>query len=74
MKFRVKQIKDDAFIPQCKPWYDFEWGNIDREENYIWHTTVYHSICPSLDTAYQVIIRYKTVEREKKQYPKYHKV
>lgn len=75
MKYRVKQINESTFIPQCKSWYDFEWGNIDKDDNYVWSSSKQNwSICHSLDSALQVIMVHKTIKREKKQYPKYHKV
>jgi hypothetical protein len=73
MQYRVKQIDENTFIPQCKSWYDFEWGNIDRLDGYIWHTTLTYAICPSLESAKQAIIRCKSIKLEKKEYPKYYK-
>jgi hypothetical protein len=74
MRYRIKQTDKERFIPQCKSWYDFEWGNIDREDNFVWHTTSLYSICSSLESAKQVITRCKTIKLEERKYPKYFKV
>lgn len=74
MIYRVKQIDDNTFIPQCRLWFWFEWGNIDIKDDYVWYDTQTWSICSSLDHALQAIMVHKTRRREKKQYPKYHKV
>lgn len=74
MIYRIKQINESTFIPQCRLWFWFEWANIDTKDNYIWYNTETWSICHSYDSAYKTIIKFKTTRKEKKQYPKYYKV
>lgn len=74
MPYRIKQINESTFIPQFRLWFWFEWGNIDKKDDYVWYNTETWSICPSYDSAYQTILKYKTVRKEKKQYPKYYKL
>lgn len=74
MKYRVKQIEENTFIPQCRPWWDFDWGNIDRKGDYVWYTTSTYSCCSSLELAKKTIERYKEFQKIKKRYPKYYKV
>lgn len=73
MQYRVKQIDENTFIPQCKSWYDFEWGNIDQSDNYVWHTTSTYSRCSSLELARKTIERHKSCLKEEAKYPKYYK-
>lgn len=74
MRYRVKQISSDVFIPQCKSWYDFEWGNIDRVDNFVRYTTSSYSRCSSLESAKEVITRSKDFKLKQKKYPKYFKI
>jgi hypothetical protein len=74
MKFRIKQIDEETFIPQCKPWWDFDWGNIDLDGDYVWYTTSSYSRCQSLELAKVTIEKYKSFLKLKKQYPKYYKI
>ena len=73
MKYRVKQVADKYFIPQCKECWLFVWENIDRNENFTWPSESWtgHS---SLDEAIKTVERYKAYLENKKQYPKYYKI
>lgn len=74
MMYRVKQIDDNTFIPQCRPWYDFEWGNIDRKDDYTWYLRTHYSHHNSLESAKTTIDRYKSYIKKKSRFPKYYKV
>jgi hypothetical protein len=74
MRYRIKQIDENTFIPQCKPRWYFGWGNIDRVSNYVWQLISFHSQCKSLESANTTIERHKSYLKLEKQYPKYFKV
>jgi hypothetical protein len=74
MKYRIKQIDENTFIPQCKHWWCLDWGNIDKEGDYVWYTKSWYSKCKSLELANTSIERHKSYLKSKKQYPKYFKV
>jgi len=74
MIYRVKQIDDNTFIPQCRPWYSLEWDNIDRKDNFAWHTYSHYAHHSSLESAKTTIERYKTYLKKESRYPKYFKV
>jgi hypothetical protein len=74
MRYRIKQVDENTFIPQCKPWWDFDWGNIDQEGDHVWYTTYSFSQCESLESANTAIKKYKSYLKLQKQYPKYFKV
>ena len=74
MRYRIKQIDENTFIPQCKHWLHFNWGNIDRAADYVWYTTYEWSQCKSLELANTTIEKYKSYLKLEKQYPKYYKV
>jgi hypothetical protein len=74
MRYRIKQIAETTFIPQCKNWCDFDWANIDREGDSVLYDTSWYSRCESLELAKTTIEKYKSYLKLEKQYPKYYKV
>jgi hypothetical protein len=74
MKFRVKQIDDNTFIPQCRSWYDFDWKSIDKIDNYSWSICTDYAHHSTLEDAMYTIERHKKYIEQKNKYPKYHKV
>lgn len=75
MRFRVKQIDDNTFIPQCKEWYDFDWESIDRNISLTWYSLGAHYChVDSLEKAKEIIDKRKLFLLERKKYPKYYKV
>jgi len=70
MIYRIKQIDENTFIPQCKHWLNFNWRNIDKTGGYVWYTTYEWSQCESFDLANTIIEKYKSYLK----YPKYYKV
>ena len=75
MRFRVKQIDENTFIPQCKEWYDFDWESIDRDISFTWYR-LGDNYCQvdSLEKAKEIIDKRKFFLLERKKYPKYYKV
>jgi hypothetical protein len=74
MKYRIKQINKNVFIPQCKKNWFCEWGNIDRETNHLWHIDTTFAYHKSFEDAENRINRYKENLKEKNNYPIYYKI
>ena len=74
MQYRVKQIADNIFIPQCRQYLIFKWEAIDNIDNYVWSTTEKYSYNTTLEQAMGVIVNHKKYLKNKKKYPKYYKV
>lgn len=73
MKYRVKQIAENIFIPQCREsWFD-TWESIDNIDNYVWNFTEKYSHNETLEKALSVIVRHKKYLESKIKYPKYYK-
>lgn len=73
MKYRVKQIAENIFIPQCKECFLFKWESIDNIDNYVWTTIEKYSHNETLEQALSVIVRHKKYLESKNKYPKYYK-
>lgn len=73
MKYRVKQIAENIFIPQCREFFIFKWESIDNIDNYVWTTIEKYSHNETLEQALSVIVRYKKYLESKNKYPKYYK-
>lgn len=86
MKYRIKQIAENKFIPQVKTWLFGDWYaidsqnkglNIDFYANHLWFLKEFvymYCICTTLEEAKQVITDYKANQKTKIKYPKYHKL
>lgn len=74
MQYRIKQLADNIFIPQCREWFIFQWGAIDNIDKYVWNTTEKYSQNETFEEALKVIENHKKYLKRKNQYPKYHKV
>lgn len=84
MKYRIKQIEKNQFIPQVKKWFFGSWKSIDKEDFYLWTNKSYvrFCICSTYGEAIGVINEYEfylsnqTVITAAKEmfYPKYHKL
>jgi hypothetical protein len=74
MRYRIKQVSSDIFIPQCREYFFLQWGSIDNINNYAWNTTEKYSHNKTYDEAFKVIENYKKYLRTKNKYPKYYKV
>ena len=77
MKFRVKQIDENTFIPQVRNNLFGSWYGIDNKWGTTWFNKVYQTkYCakPTLDDALLEIDIYKTKIHKKDNYPIYHKL
>jgi hypothetical protein len=75
MRFRIKQIKNNIFIPQCKANFFSSWYSIDRTSDiYTWIGENSFSHHSSMEDANNSIKRYKDNLKSKNRYPIYHKV
>lgn len=77
MKFRVKQIGENQFMPQAKKWFLGSWRFIDKNDFYLWYYEFFglrHCICSTYAEAKQVIVDYKAYQKNQIKYPKYHKL
>jgi hypothetical protein len=87
MKYRIKQIDENKFLPQVKTWLLGYWRNIDKDSLFIWHSLIASTrwcICSTYEEAKQVIDNYKLHFKQRKDtiaatakemfYPKYHKL
>lgn len=86
MKYRIKQIEENKFLPQVKTWFLGSWKSIDKEDFYLWTAKRHRKfcICSTLREAKDVINDYKwyleyrkdtiAATAKKMFYPKYHKV
>lgn len=73
MKYRIKQVEKNIFIPQFKKCFLFNWESIDNIKNYTWLSTEKYSHNETYDEAFEVIQRHKRYLKRTK-YPKYYKV
>ena len=73
MRYRIKQIDKDTFIPQYRQCFLFRWESIDNIDNYCWLSTEKYSHNKTYDEAHEVIQRHKRHLKRTK-YPKYYKV
>ena len=77
MKFRIKQIDDNVFIPQVKKALFDSWDGIDNKLNQTWMGKEYQTkycVKPTLLEALQEVEIYKTRIHKKNGYPKYYKL
>lgn len=77
MKFRIKQIDENKFIPQVKKALFDSWDGIDNKFNDTWMGKEYQTkYCakPTLLEALQEVEIYKTRIHKKNGYPKYYKL
>ena len=75
MKFRIKQIDDNVFIPQVKKGWFNSWNGIDNKWNETWMGNGFQTrYCakPTLLEAQQEVEIYKTRIHKKNSYPKYY--
>jgi hypothetical protein len=76
MKFRIKQIDDNLFIPQVKHNYFSSWYGICDNSN-IWISEmnqIDNCVFDKYEKANNIICIYKIKRYNKKIYPKYHKL
>lgn len=73
MKYRIKQVEKNIFIPQFKKCFLLKWESIDNIKNYTWLSTEKYSHNETYDEAFEVIQRHKRHLKRTK-YPKYYKV
>lgn len=69
MKYRVKQIADDKFLPQVKKNFFSRWRTIDVDDYYLWNLEVFaekYSCCKTLESALNVIQGFKEHIKPKK--------
>jgi hypothetical protein len=66
MRYRIKQVGETIFIPQCKLWWHPYWGNIDLAGDWVWNDTSRHSHCKSLESANTTIKKTQVVFKIKK--------
>ncbi len=74
MQYRIKQIDENIFIPQCRKYWLDEWESLDNELNFTWIIKVSYAHHDSYEKALNTIERYKKYLKEKNKYPKYYKV
>jgi hypothetical protein len=77
MKFRIKQIDDNNYIPQVKMGWFRGWVGIDNKWNENWFSKEFqtkHCAKPTLLEAQQEVEIYKTRIHKKNGYPKYYKL
>lgn len=85
MKYRIKQIAKDKFIPQVKTWFLGYWVSIDLNGFRIWYADKIgerYCTCSTLEEAKKVIDNYKLYLKNQTEitaakqmfYPKYHKL
>ena len=77
MKFRIKQIDENIYIPQLKKNLFSSWCGIDNNWNEIWWDAFFQTKYCSQKTyqdALNEIEIWKTKNHKKKNYPKYFEV
>ena len=77
MKFRIKQIDDNKYIPQVKMALFDSWDGIDNKRDETWMGKEYQTkycVKPTLLEAQQEVEIYKTRIHKKNGYPKYYKL
>ena len=77
MKYRIKQIAPNKFIPQVKNGIFSSWEAINMDGTATWYSEeyIFRWCCvDTLEKAKDNIIRYKSIQDLKNQYPKYHKL
>jgi len=77
MKFRVKQIDENSFIPQVRKNLFGSWYGIDSSYNDTWYSKEFQTkYCakPTLSDALSEIDIWKTKIHKKGNYPIYHKL
>lgn len=71
MKYRIKQLRQDAFIPQVRKnlffWYSISPSDVKN----IFHGEPRVSFIPTLEEAENVILRHRKYVKEKNKYPNY---
>lgn len=75
--YRIKQIAPDKFIPQVKKGIFGFWCAINMDGTDVWYGEGYEfrwCCVDTLEKAKDNIIRFKSIEDLKNQYPKYHKL
>ncbi len=82
MIYRIKQISENQFIPQCGTLLEWIFGlmnGIDKDSSYTWHAIDYqkqYCIVNSLEEAKEIIKNDKLIRNPHKcpkGYPKYYK-
>lgn len=77
MKFRIKQIDDNKYIPQVKMALFDSWDGIDNKCTASWNIEEFQTrycVKPTLLEAQQEVEIYKTKMHKKNSYPKYYKI
>jgi len=77
MKFRVKQIDENSFIPQVRKNLFGSWYGIDNDFNDTWYAEYYQNKYCSKQTIYDALLEidiWKTRIHKKNNFPIYHKI
>lgn len=77
MKFRIKQIDENIYIPQIKQDFFSSWYGIDNNWNELWYDKSFQTkYCgqKTYQEALNEIEVWKTKNHKKKNYPKYFEI
>ena len=77
MKFRIKQIDENIYIPQVKKYFFDNWNGIDNRWDEVWSNEFFQTKYCKQNTyqdALNEIEIWKTKNHKKKNYPKYFEI